>query len=149
VLLVTPSVAVPTPDVFAAFDAIRSHGDGATRMTSMHLAEELRAKLSTADLIARAGAMTVANDLLPAAAMVVPALVPFRRGLSRLLGRPIGLSGSGPTLWTLYASDVEAADAAETVRSALYDGRFEAPGEGSPFVAATVIVSAHQQGSQS
>lgn len=148
VLLVTPPVAVPTPDVFAAFDAIRSHGDGATRMTSMHLAEELRAKLSTADLVARAGAMTVANDLLPATAMVVPALVPFRRGLSRLLGRPVGLSGSGPTLWTLYASDVEAADAAETVRTALLEGRLAAPGDAPPFVAATTIVSSHQQGNQ-
>jgi 4-diphosphocytidyl-2-C-methyl-D-erythritol kinase len=148
VLLVTPAVAVPTPDVFAAFDAIRAQGDGSVRMTSMHLAEELRAKLSTADLVARAGAMTVANDLVPAAAMVVPALVPFRRGLSRLLGRPIGLSGSGPTLWALYASEVEAADAAETVRAGLWDGRLSPPGEAAPFVAATVIHAGHQHGSQ-
>jgi len=148
VLLVTPSIAIPTLDVFAAFDAIRSHGDGATRMTSMHLAEELRAKLSTADLVARAGAITVANDLFPATAMIVPTLVPFRRGLSRLLGRPVGLSGSGPTLWTLYASEVEAADAAETVRTALWDGRLASAGDGPPFVAATVIATAHQQGSQ-
>lgn len=148
VLLVTPIVAVSTRDVFAAFDAIRSHGDSATRMTSMHLAEELRAKLSTADLVARAGAMTVANDLLPATAMIVPALVPFRRGLSRLLGRPVGLSGSGPTLWTLYASEIEAADAAETVRTALWDGRLSAPGEAPPFVAATLIGTAHQQENQ-
>ena len=49
-LLVTPAVSVSTPDVFAAFDAIRTHGDEAVRMTSTHLAEELRAKLSTADL---------------------------------------------------------------------------------------------------
>ncbi len=148
VLLVTPAVAVSTQDVFAAFDAIRTHGDGATRMTSMHLAEELRAKLSTADLVARAGAMTVANDLLPASAMVVPALASFRRALSRLLVRPVGLSGSGPTLWALYASEVEAADAAETVRTALWDGRLAAPGDTQPFVAATVIQTGHQQGSQ-
>jgi 4-diphosphocytidyl-2C-methyl-D-erythritol kinase len=118
-------------------------------MTSMHLAEELRAKLSTADLVARAGAMTVANDLFAAARMIVPALVPFRRALSRLLERPVGLSGSGPTLWTLYASEVEAADAAETVRTALWDGRLGSVGGGQPFVAATVIATAHQQGSQS
>jgi 4-diphosphocytidyl-2-C-methyl-D-erythritol kinase len=149
VLLVTPAVAVPTPEVFAAFDAIRSHGDGAVRMTSTHLAEELRAKLSTADLVARAGAMTVANDLLPAAALVVPALVPFRRAISRLLGRPIGLSGSGPTLWGLYASETEAVEAAEHVRVALADGRIEAPGTGLPFVAATSIQHHHQPGSQS
>ena len=148
VLLVTPAVAVSTRDVFAAFDAIRTHGDGAVRLTSMHLAEELRAKLSTADLIARAGAMTVANDLLPATALVVPALVPFRRGISRLLGRPVGLSGSGPTLWALYASEAEAAEAATVVRAALGDGRITAPGSGEPFVGATHIQTGHQHGSQ-
>lgn len=149
VLLVTPSIVVSTPDVFAAFDAIRTHGDESVRMTSTHLAEELRAKLSSADLVARAGAMTVANDLLPAAALVVPALVPFRRGLSRLLGRPVGLSGSGPTLWGLYASEPEAAAAAEVVRTALRDGRLEAPGASEPFVIATTIQTGHQQGSPS
>ena len=148
VLLVTPSVAVSTRDVFEAFDAIRSHGDGAVRLTSTHLAEELRAKLSTADLVARAGAMTVANDLLPATALVVPELVPFRRGLSRLLGRPIGLSGSGPTLWALYASEAEAAEAAGVVREAITSGRVAAPGSAEPMVIATHILTGHQQETQ-
>lgn len=145
VLLVTPAIAVSTADVFAAFDAIRHHGDGAVKATSAHLAEELRAKVSAADLVARAGAMTVANDLLPATALVVPALVPFRRALSRLLGRPIGLSGSGPTLWALYASELEAAAAAETVRAALWDERLPVPGSAEPHVIATVIVSRQQE----
>jgi 4-diphosphocytidyl-2-C-methyl-D-erythritol kinase len=148
VVLVTPAVRVSTRDVFAAFDAIRTHGDGAVRLTSMHLAEELRAKLSTADLVARAGAMTVANDLLSATALVVPSLVPFRRALSRLLGRPVGLSGSGPTLWALYASEAEAAEAATAVRAALGDGRITAPGSADPFVGATHIQTGHQHGSQ-
>ncbi len=147
VLLVTAAIAVPTGDVFAAFDAIRTHGDGAVRMTSTHLAEELRAKLSSADLVARAGAMTVANDLLPAVAMIVAGLVPFRRGLSRLLGRPIGLSGSGPTLWGLYPSEAEAVAAADLVRAALRDGRLDAPGAREPFVAATTVLGRQQQGS--
>ena len=148
VLLVTPGVQVSTPDVYAAFDAIRSHGDPAIRMTSSHLAEELRAKLSTADLVARAGALTVANDLLPAIALVVPAIVPFRRALSRLLSRPIGTSGSGPTLWALYASETEAAEAAETVRAALREERLTAPGSAAPFVAATTIQNGQQQRNQ-
>jgi len=148
VLLVTPAVSVSTPDVFAAFDAIRSHGDGAVRMTSTHLAEELRAKLSTADLVARAGAMTVANDLLPAVALVVPSLVPFRRAISRLLGRPIGLSGSGPTLWGLYPSVASAEEAAELVRAALADGRLVAPGPDEPFVVATTIQHGPEPGSE-
>jgi 4-diphosphocytidyl-2C-methyl-D-erythritol kinase len=140
---------VATPDVFAAFDAIRSHGDGAVRMTSTHLAEELRANLSAADLVARAGALTVANDLLAATALVVPAIVPFRRALSRLLATPIGLAGSGPTLWALYASETAAVEAAGIVRAALADGRLTAPGSSEPFVIATAITGGHQHGSQS
>ena len=88
VVLVTPLIAVSTPDVFAAFDAIRTHGDGAVRMSSTHLAEELRSGLTADNLVARAGVLASANDLLPATSLVVPALVPFKRALSRLLGPP-------------------------------------------------------------
>jgi 4-diphosphocytidyl-2-C-methyl-D-erythritol kinase len=141
VLLVTPAIAVSTTDVFAAFDALRGVGDGAVRLSSTHLAEELRKGLSTDDLVTRAGVLTVANDLLPATVAVVPELVPFRRALTRHLGRPIGLSGSGPTLWALYASEADAAVAAERLRAALADGSLVAPGAGTPFVCATSIVT--------
>ncbi len=146
VVLVTPVVAVSTPEVFAAFDAIRSHGDEAVRMSSAHLAEELRAKLSTADLVARAGVLASANDLLPATALVVPELVPFKRALSRLLHRPVGLSGSGPTVWALYPSEAEASDAARAVVAAVELGELVAPGAAPPFVTATTIVGHRQQG---
>jgi 4-diphosphocytidyl-2C-methyl-D-erythritol kinase len=139
-------MAVPTPDVFAAFDAIRSHGDGAVRMSSAHLAEELRSGLTATALVARAGVLASANDLLPATSLVVPALVPFKRALTRRLGRPIGLSGSGPTLWALYDSEAEAAVAAETVREGLRDGSLSAPGASAPFVCATTIVGHTEQG---
>ena len=117
-------------------------------MSSVHLAEELRAGLTAADLVARAGVLTVANDLVAATALVVPALVPFRRALSRLLGRPIGLSGSGPTLWALYASEAEAAAAAAVVEGALAAGTVAPPGAGAPSVIATAIAGAHQHGSE-
>ena len=140
-------IAVSTPDVFAAFDAIRTHGDGAVRMSSTHLAEELRSGLTADNLVARAGVLASANDLLPATSLVVPALVPFKRALSRLLGRPIGLSGSGPTLWALYPSETDAAAAADVIREALADGRLDPPGSGDPFVVASSIVSHSQEGS--
>jgi 4-diphosphocytidyl-2-C-methyl-D-erythritol kinase len=149
VVLVTPVLTVRTPDVFAAFDAIRTHGDGAIRMSSAHLAEELRAKLASADLVARAGVLASANDLLQATALVVPELVPFKRALSRLLHRPVGQSGSGPTLWALYASEAEAAQAAATVHEAVATGALVAPGSGPPFIAATRIVGhQHQEGTE-
>jgi 4-diphosphocytidyl-2C-methyl-D-erythritol kinase len=109
-------------------------------MSSTHLAEELRSGLSGTSLIARAGVLASANDLLPATALVVPALVPFRRAISRLLTRPIGQSGSGPTLWALYDSEAEAVAAAGIVRSAIAAGTLTAPGGADPFIAASVIV---------
>ena len=144
VVLVTPYVAVSTPDVFAAFDAIRGAGDGAVRMSSAHLAEEMRTGLSAANLVARAGVLASANDLLPATSLVVPDLVPFKRGLSRLLKRPIGLSGSGPTLWALYPSEIEARAAVDQAGTALTAGDLTPPGTSQPFVCTTAIVSNHQ-----
>jgi len=141
ILLVTPPVAVSTPDVFAAFAAIRGTGDGSVRLSSAHLASELGGGLGVTDLVARAGVMAAANDLLPAVALVMPELVPFRRALSRLLQRPIGLSGSGPTLWVVYPSSSDAAQAAETIKAAVADGSLTSPGDGAPFVAATTIAS--------
>ncbi|HSK53427.1 MAG TPA: hypothetical protein VLA44_11775, partial [Clostridia bacterium] len=141
VLLVTPAVAVATPAVFAAFDAAGGRGDGSVRMTSEHLAAELRAGLRTADLVARAGVLAPANDLLAAASAVVPGLVPFRRALFRVLGRPVGLSGSGPTLWALYASEADAAEGAARVEAALASGALVPPGDGGALVVATTIVA--------
>jgi 4-diphosphocytidyl-2-C-methyl-D-erythritol kinase len=141
VLLVTPAVPISTAEVFEAFAAVRGVGDGSVRMSSVHLAEELRSGLSAADLVARSGVLTMANDLLPATAALLPELVTFRRALNRRLGRPLGLSGSGPTLWALYASVAEAADAAESLRAGLEDGTLQAPGDGPPFIAATTIVT--------
>jgi 4-diphosphocytidyl-2-C-methyl-D-erythritol kinase len=102
VLLVTPSVAISTAAVFAAFDAgARPRDPGATRQTSAHLAGELTGGLTSARLVERAGVLAIANDLFAAATAVVPELIAFRRSLARLLGRPVGQSGSGPTAWAL------------------------------------------------
>ena len=139
ILLVTAPVAVSTPEVFAVFAAIRGTGDPAVRLSSAHLASELGSGLSAADLVARAGVLAAANDLLPAVAVVMPELVPFSRALTRLVRRPIGLSGSGPTLWAVYPSHAAATLAAATVTGAVADGSLVVPGNGAPFVAATII----------
>jgi 4-diphosphocytidyl-2-C-methyl-D-erythritol kinase len=141
VVLVTPRVAVSTPAVFGAFDAAARAPNGSTRTSSNHLADELRAGLSAKALVDRAGVLAVANDLAAAALAVEPGLLGLRRGLARLLGRPVGQSGSGPTLWVLYPSLTEATAAAGTVRTAIADGTLAAPGDGEPFVTATTILS--------
>jgi 4-diphosphocytidyl-2-C-methyl-D-erythritol kinase len=139
VLLVTPALALPTERVFAAYDAGARTGGGAARISSIHLADELRAGLSAGSLLDRAGVLAVANELIAAAATVEPALIGLRRSLSRRLGRPVGQSGSGPTLWVLYPSGAEAAAAADEVRAAVEGGTIAVPGPSQPFIAATTI----------
>jgi 4-diphosphocytidyl-2-C-methyl-D-erythritol kinase len=141
VLLVSPSVAVSTGAVYAAFDEGAGPRDpGATRRSSAHLASELAGGLSSAQLVERAGVLAVANDLFPAAAVVLPGLIAFRRSLARLLRRPIGQAGSGPTAWALYPSSQEAAAGAELVRAAVRDGTVTFPG-GAPFIIATTLAT--------
>ena len=93
------------------------------------------AKLSAADLVARAGVLASANDLLPATSLVVPgARAVQARAQPACSRRPIGLSGSGPTLWALYPSEAEAVEAAAVVRPPSPTGELTAPGSSEPFV---------------
>jgi len=142
VLLVTPAIASPTGAVFAASDAGGQAAPAdprSTRLSSEHLAAELRAGLDATSLVARAGVLASANDLAPAAASVVDGLTAFRRALVRQLGRPVGVSGSGPTLWVLYPSAAAADAAAADVRRGIDDGALVAPGQAPPSIIATTL----------
>jgi 4-diphosphocytidyl-2-C-methyl-D-erythritol kinase len=141
VVLVTPAVAANTAAVFAAWAEGAMGEPGVVARSSEHFASEFGSGLTAAQLLERAGVLASANDLLPAAATVVEGLVPFRRALMRLLTRPIGLSGSGPTLWALYPSLDDADLAASSVRAAVSTGFVTAPGDGPPFVAATTFLT--------
>lgn len=140
ILLVTPAVAAHTAQVFAAWADGAMGEPGIVAHSSEHFASEFGSGLTVGQLLERSGVLASANDLLPAAARVVDGLVPFRRGLMRLLGRPVGLSGSGPTLWALYPSVEDADVAASSVRAAVGTGFLAAPGGGAPFVAATTFM---------
>jgi 4-diphosphocytidyl-2-C-methyl-D-erythritol kinase len=141
-LLVTPAIALSTPAVFRAWGAGARAVGGAARLASAHVADELRAgKLASDMLLARASVLAAANDLVPAAQAVAPELVPFKRTLLRLLARPVGVSGSGPTHWALYPSLAEAQDAAGQLRAAVASGVLAAPGPRPPFIEATVITA--------
>jgi 4-diphosphocytidyl-2-C-methyl-D-erythritol kinase len=143
ILLVTPALHVSTADVFAAYTAgARPRDPGSTRMTSQHLAQEWRSGLDADRLFQRAGVLAPANDLLAATALVAPDVVATRRALVRLLGRPVGQSGSGPTCWVLYPSLADAASAADRVNEALRGGLLRVAGDGPPFVHATTIAAA-------
>jgi 4-diphosphocytidyl-2-C-methyl-D-erythritol kinase len=143
VLLVTPPVAAHTAAVFAAWSGGAMGDPGIARRASEHFASEFGSGLSVQALLERAGVLASANDLWPAAAAVVPGLVPLRRALMRAIHRPIGMSGSGPTLWALYPSVEEASAAGEVVRTAAANGELPIPGDGEPFIAATSIETDH------
>jgi 4-diphosphocytidyl-2-C-methyl-D-erythritol kinase len=142
VVLVTPAVAVPTGAAFERYAAgVRPEG-GAALASSTHLVTELQGGLSAALFLERAGVLGFANDLVPAAADLVPDLTRARRALARLLERPVGQSGSGPTLWALSSSKAEAVGDAAIVRAALADGLIAFPGDRPPFVAAAALAGA-------
>jgi 4-diphosphocytidyl-2-C-methyl-D-erythritol kinase len=147
ILLVTPGLEISTRAAFAALDADPAAAPanrGSTRLTSEHLGAELgpgHPPMRAGDLVLRAGVLAAANDLANAADVLAPGLRALRRRLTRLLGVPIGLSGSGPTLWALYPSLGDAEGAAARVRAELELGTLDSPGAGLPFVAATTIAS--------
>jgi 4-diphosphocytidyl-2-C-methyl-D-erythritol kinase len=146
VLLVTPGLPVSTAAVFAAFAAGARPAQGAALASSRHLAGELAAGITAARFAERAGIMAVANDLAPATAVVAPGLVAFRRALGRVVSRPVGQSGSGPTLWVVYPSMAAAETAATDVRAALAAGDLPGAGARPPFICATRIVAGDPAG---
>jgi 4-diphosphocytidyl-2-C-methyl-D-erythritol kinase len=141
VLLVTPAVAAHTAAVFAAWADGAMGQPGVAARSSEHFAAEFGSGMSVRQLLERAGVLASANDLLPAAAVVVDGLVALRRALTRLLARPIGLSGSGPTLWALYPSLDDAELGAASVRAAVATGFIASPGDDAPFVTATTFLT--------
>jgi 4-diphosphocytidyl-2-C-methyl-D-erythritol kinase len=141
VLIVTPVLRVSTAAVFTAYAGGARPATRTSMGVSERLAADLRAGLSGAALIDRADELAAANDLLRAALSVAPSLAVFRAALGRILDRPIGQSGSGPTAWILYPSLSAARRAARLVRLAALDGRLPATADGPPFVATSTILA--------
>ena len=141
VLLISAREGIKTPDVFAAFAAgVRGDAYGAALVSSQHLASEALAGLTTVALLQRSAALASANDLLAAARAITPWLRPLDHSLRRLLGRPLSLSGSGPTLFLLYPSLYEAAEAGVLVEAAVSRGELSLP-DGGVLVTATELAT--------
>ena len=132
VLLATVGAGLSTRDVFAARAASGAAAvdtgtdDGAGRMPAADRARELAARLArgstAADLVSAATALRDANDLWAASIALRPDLAGARDGLEARLGRPVLLSGSGPTLFALYPSTMAAETAAAALRAAPVPG---------------------------
>ena len=72
---------------------------------------------------------------------LVPELRAFRRAVARRLGRAVGQSGSGPTLWALYPSLATAEAAAADLEAGVREGTLAAPGHGAARIQATTIAA--------
>lgn len=107
VLLVTPAIALSTARVFARYDDL---GVEPRRIALAHV--------NTRQLVEAAERVRDANDLWPAAASLEPSLSALRAELEGATGRPWMMSGSGPTLFALYASAAEAAEGGQALVAA-------------------------------
>ena len=104
ILLVTPPTALSTARVFARYD------DLAVEPPLSALTD-----VDTRRLVEAAERLRDANDLWPAAASLEPSLIGLRAELEAQTSRPWMMSGSGPTLFALYPSVKEAAQAGQVL----------------------------------
>jgi 4-diphosphocytidyl-2-C-methyl-D-erythritol kinase len=108
-VLALPDFGVPTVEVYRRYDP-------ASPAPDQPLAPLLEA-LSRQDLTATLRALW--NGMEPLAFALRPDLGTLREALERSAGRPVRMSGSGSTLFTLAETEAEAQKIAETWRSAV------------------------------
>jgi 4-diphosphocytidyl-2-C-methyl-D-erythritol kinase len=111
-LLIFPAMRVATADVYRCFDEI------GLAANNEDLSDE-RKKLADcqrgATLTARELLPTLRNDLEAPAFKVAPALADLRRAAEAVVARPVRMSGSGSTLFSLYDQQQEAESAAQKI----------------------------------
>jgi 4-diphosphocytidyl-2-C-methyl-D-erythritol kinase len=116
-LLVTPAERLATAAVFAAYDEMPTPGSDASERVD-EIAGLLREPVDGMTLAATTTMLRDGNDLWAAAAHRSPSLAAARDATSDLLGHAMLMSGSGPTLFAVYASEAAAESAGERLRAA-------------------------------
>lgn len=114
VVLVTPPIALRTARVFERFDVMNPDPRSVTTagaVASEALAGILWDEPLDDEIVAWSRDHADSNDLWLAASSLEPSLVALRAALEGGTGRRWLLSGSGPTLFAIYPSAREAADA--------------------------------------
>ena len=113
-LLVLPSFGVSTPAAYRTLDRLRPTAP-ADVLDPIDV--DAWATLSAAELVSR-----LENDLEMAAFEIEPRLGRLRTAIEQSVGRPVRMSGSGSTLFTLYDERIDAEQAAESILSGSADG---------------------------
>jgi 4-diphosphocytidyl-2-C-methyl-D-erythritol kinase len=104
VMLILPEMSMPTPAVYKQFDTMKL---GETSTIEIEPDWNQWAALSSQNLLPK-----LVNDLEPPAFAIEPRLAKLRADLEQQLSRPVRMSGSGSSLFTLYDTRGEAANAA-------------------------------------
>lgn len=108
-LLLLPPIAMPTPAVYRKFDEMGLGTD----------LDSVEPQLPRPDPPAKDLLLQLINDLEPPAFAISPELALIRSRAEQLAQRPIRMSGSGSTLFTLYDLEPQAQDAAREMQQAL------------------------------
>jgi 4-diphosphocytidyl-2C-methyl-D-erythritol kinase len=111
-LLVMPSVGVSTAAAYGAFDRM-CQTDSKWGQDGSVVDEpdwSMWVGLDSSSLLPR-----LANDLEPAAFAVQPLVGELRTSLEMKLNRPVRMSGSGSTLFTLYDTEADAKHAVRKI----------------------------------
>ena len=106
-VLVLPDIHMPTPAVYRRFDEL---GLGSSENLSPEPAWDDWALLEASELLGR-----LRNDLEPAAFSIAPALGRLRQDAEHRVSRPVRMSGSGSSLFTLYDEAAAAVAAAQHI----------------------------------
>ncbi len=104
VAVVVPPFELSTAAVYRRWDELG--GPSGSELGGRHLPGSLR------------GHGPLVNDLQPAAVALEPALGDWLADTGRTWGQPVAMSGSGPALFSLFGTVVEAADAVAEVAGA-------------------------------
>ena len=104
-VLILPNESMPTPAVYRKFDEMRlGRSEHVEREPDWKAWVEMPAKYLLGCLV---------NDLEAPAFAISPSLGALRGDAEQFLGRPLRMSGSGSSLFTLYDTEGEARPAAE------------------------------------
>jgi 4-diphosphocytidyl-2-C-methyl-D-erythritol kinase len=109
VTLVLPPIAMPTADVYRRFDDM---GLGTEQDVQQEPPWEQWLSLDAQSLLPK-----LVNDLEPPAFAIAPRLGELRSAIEQSLARPVRMSGSGSSLFTLFDTKNEATAAAEKITS--------------------------------